>query len=506
MQPDPNVFLAAIRREISREDLFGSALASGLSPILMIRAAEGLAQLQLRHGQLPQLLRALHGRQRAALGEAQALLTAAKLVLPVAIASAAALPLPPGEAGEEDVRFYEHHVDALCASIAALSAVENLAQPFRTRLAALCATASSIEHDMRTQYVAALASFKRETVGLPGAASAPRAAPTAATLTSVLRTRFPDHPGIEAVDLRPLAGVNAQEIFFFECQGHPQWQGPMVLRRPSEYNPTQAQLADEFELLNDLHAAGLPVARVLTAERASVPLQGDYIVMERLTGKPQTAVELGERGRDALLQIAAILARIHALDARKLSAPYRDHGGGVRGAMQRLIDRFHRRWLAERVDGSMVLESAFSWLRANSGMLDDRVSLVHGDCNLRNVLIDGTRVSAVLDWELAHAGHAAEDLSYIRPDVEAVMPWQDFIDAYIGAGGRAVSPQALRYFEVWKDTWRTAMAACIYGAFVRGVHRNFIFGTVAFHEYYATLDTLAAFMARDTSKNSVSQE
>ena len=168
--------------------------------------------------------------------------------------------------------------------------------------------------------------------------------------------------------------------------------------------------------------------------------------------------------------------------------------------MRSLIERFYSRWQAERVDGSMVLESGFAWLRSNAALLDDRVSIVHGDCNLRNVLVDNGRVSALLDWELAHAGHAAEDLAYIRPDVEAIMPWGEFLDAYAAAGGRPVSARALRYFDVWRDVWRTSMAACIYGAFIRGEHHSFIFGTVAFNEYYATLDTLASYMVNHAFK------
>jgi aminoglycoside phosphotransferase (APT) family kinase protein len=270
-----------------------------------------------------------------------------------------------------------------------------------------------------------------------------------------------------------------------------------VLRRASAYNPTQASLADEFDLLNTLHAQGLPVAKVLMAERDVSKLGSGFIIMQRLPGKPQTIASIGEHGPAIMRQMAAILARIHSVDAKTLSAPHRDSGKGVVPVMQGLIDRFYSRWLRERVDGSMALESAFTWLRMNAAALDDRVSLVHGDCNLRNILIDGGRVSAVLDWELSHAGHSAEDLAYIRPDVEAIMPWGDFLAAYIAAGGKPASEQSLRYFSIWRDVWRTSMAACIYGAFIRGEHRNFIFGTVSFHEYYTTLDTLVSFMARE---------
>ncbi len=493
MQPDPLVFLPAIRRELLRADLFGDALTAGLAPILMLRAGEGLVQLELRQVHAPRIVRALQTRQRALLHDGKRLLESARIRVPDSVPVALSLRLPPGDPGEEDIQFYERHVEAISACIASAS----LDSPISTTAdaAALCADATAIEREVRAEYQAALAATRAirdgESREMP-----PRGAPEVAALTSLLRVRFPQHPRVEASDLRQLPGINAQEIYFFELRDLPDWSGPMVLRRASHYNPTRAVLTNEFELLNQLHASGLPVARVLLAEHDPSVLGGPSVVMERLPGRPHTAAELAGAGRSVLLEIAGILARMHQLNAKALSAPYRDQGGGVKGAMQALIDRFYSRWVRERVDGSMILESAFAWLRGHASLLDDHVALVHGDCNLRNILIHEGRVSAVLDWELAHAGHAAEDLSYIRPDVEAVMPWKEFIGAYESAGGRLVTDSALMYFDVWRDVWRTSMAAAIYGAYIRGEHRNFIFGTVAFNEYYATLDTLGACMAR----------
>jgi aminoglycoside phosphotransferase (APT) family kinase protein len=499
MQPDPRVFLPAIRREILRPDFLGKALTDGLTPILVMRAAEGLAQLELRQQRVPEILRALAQRQRSALAAAVTELASLRIARPAMAEQALALAHPSREPGEADVMFHDRHVEAISACIAVLSE-QAAGNPRAARaLQQLCTTSSQLEFEMRSAYQVVLTALKREHERAQSGEAPPRPAPSGETLTAVLRSRFPQHPQIEARELRPLPGANAQEIHFFELAHHPDWTGPMVLRRASEYNATRSSLANESELLDFLHTKDLPVARVLMAERDPSKLGGEFIVLERLPGKPQTAAEIGAHGRALMLEMATILARLHAIDPRELSKPYRaDHGVGP--AMQSLIERFYSRWQAERVDGSMVLESGFAWLRSNAALLDDRVSLVHGDCNLRNVLIDNGRVSALLDWELAHAGHAAEDLAYIRPDVEAIMPWGEFLDAYTAAGGRPVSAHALRYFDVWRDVWRTSMAACIYGAFIRGEHRSFIFGTVAFNEYYATLDTLASYMVNHAFK------
>ena len=54
------------------------------------------------------------------------------------------------------------------------------------------------------------------------------------------------------------------------------------------------------------------------------------------------------------------------------------------------------------------------WLGANMPPDDGRVSLVHGDYRIDNMIFDATRAAllAVLDWELSTLGHPFADLAY----------------------------------------------------------------------------------------------
>jgi aminoglycoside phosphotransferase (APT) family kinase protein len=497
MQPDPAVFLPAIRRAILREDLFGDALKEGLSPILMYRAGEGLAQLALRYGELPGMIRVLRSAQRSILRRAMALLEADGLPLPERVAAALAVPAPRGSAGEDDVRGYELLVEGISAAISALSSHTDQTRSRVTKVRRLCISASRLESQMRTAYKSALERLKAQIGAGARPASAAVAAPDEANLTAILREHFPQFTRIEARNVRRIPGVNAQEIYFFDLMNHPDWEGPMVLRRASGYNPTRACIADEFDLLNYLNGHGLPVPAVLLVERNPTRMGGVFLMMRRLPGSAQAPETIAGHGTTIALRMAEVLAKIHQVDASELAGPHRDDGQPVRRRMGDLIDRFYSRWQAERIEGSLALESAFAWMRANIECLEGTVSLVHGDCNFRNILLDQGRVSAVLDWELAHLGSAAEDLSYIRPDAEKLVPWADFLAAYIAAGGKQPSEQALRYFKVWTNVWRTSMAACVYGSYIRREHDNFIFATVAFNEYYTTLDDLCVFMVEE---------
>ena len=65
-------------------------------------------------------------------------------------------------------------------------------------------------------------------------------------------------------------------------------------------------------------------------------------------------------------------------------------------------------------DGIAPLFSfALAWLRRNVPTQVDRTSLVHSDMGPGNFLYRHGRVTAVLDWEVAHWGDAMEDLAAI---------------------------------------------------------------------------------------------
>lgn len=64
----------------------------------------------------------------------------------------------------------------------------------------------------------------------------------------------------------------------------------------------------------------------------------------------------------------------------------------------------------------------------------------------------------MLDWERSRIGDAAQDLAYVRPYLRNVVPWEEFVDTYCAAGGRAPSETAMHFYTVWQDTWRFAGA------------------------------------------------
>jgi aminoglycoside phosphotransferase (APT) family kinase protein len=98
-----------------------------------------------------------------------------------------------------------------------------------------------------------------------------------------------------------------------------------------------------------------------------------------------------------------------------------------------------------------VLTFALDWLHRNAlGGNDQAPVLVHGDIGPGNFLFEGSAVTALIDWELTHAGHPLEDLACIIARTLGV-PFGDLrhhIATYGKLSGRPVDPRELDYCVV----------------------------------------------------------
>ena len=104
-----------------------------------------------------------------------------------------------------------------------------------------------------------------------------------------------------------------------------------------------------------------------------------------------------------------------------------------------------------------MFDLAFRWLRDHLPPAVTPV-LVHGDYRHGNLIIGAQGVHAVLDWELAHIGDPAEDLTWM-----CIPPWrfgeldkpvggfglrEDLLVAYERASGRSIEKERLAWWDV----------------------------------------------------------
>jgi aminoglycoside phosphotransferase (APT) family kinase protein len=165
----------------------------------------------------------------------------------------------------------------------------------------------------------------------------------------------------------------------------------------------------EAAVMRTLRARGYPVPAILWEEPDPGVLGHPFFVMEHVAGRART----DDEGLDDMLRS---LAQLHGLGRDAA-----DEIGALDGLPagrdpEQAIDAQLRHWhdvYRSAVDYPIpLLERSFAWLRANLRATAPSV-VVHGDPGPGNALQNEDGVAAVIDWELAHAGDAAEDWAYL---------------------------------------------------------------------------------------------
>ncbi len=185
-------------------------------------------------------------------------------------------------------------------------------------------------------------------------------------------------------------------------------------------------------------AAGAPVPHVLVADDSVTALGNPFLVCNEIKGETivrriqrQLDAGDGQAGRTRLLsQCAQALAAIHRADWADDPALARD---------DQLAE--WRARLDAMNDTTATFEWAFRWLAAHRPTPSPPV-LVHGDFRMGNLIVDGSDLAAVLDWELVHIGAAYEDLAWF-----CIRAWRFGAPASLGAGGLGSIDDFLRDYE-----------------------------------------------------------
>ncbi len=117
-------------------------------------------------------------------------------------------------------------------------------------------------------------------------------------------------------------------------------------------------------------------------------------------------------------------------------------------------------WKAYGLEGGALTEPllrvAARVLEATLPDSSARPSLVHGDVGAGNFIVDGRRVSAVIDWELAHVGDPHEDMAWLwmRGAHTSFGDPGRRLAEYERAAGRSLETPRLRWhlaFVMWKS-------------------------------------------------------
>lgn len=239
----------------------------------------------------------------------------------------------------------------------------------------------------------------------------------------------------------------------------------LILRRDPVGGLVETDRAREFALLRALEETAVPSPAARWLDSEGKWFERPTLVMERIHGVSEYRVlngdlPLPERRRLAV-DLCHLLADVHAVDwtAPAFDGVVADPGEHAAAAeLARWAVVFRR----DQTEAYPEIDLALAWLGQRAPATPVRV-LVHGDFKPGNVLLDGTTITALLDWELAHVGDPMEDLGWMtqplrRREHLIAGAWDDdeLIGEYAAVTGRVVDRDSVRWWNAFA-TLRTAI-------------------------------------------------
>lgn len=203
--------------------------------------------------------------------------------------------------------------------------------------------------------------------------------------------------------------------------------GPVAKLLPSAH-----AIEREFKVMRGLAGTNVPVPRMYALCEDESVIGRAFYIMEFKDGRvlwDQSLPGMTPAQRGAYYdELNRVIAALHTVDfAAQGLADYGKSGN----YFERQIGRWSKQYVASITQPIPEMDQLMAWLPANlpeSAKDESKVSIVHGDYRLDNVMFDASepRALAVLDWELSTLGHPLADFSY------HCMAWH--IPASLGRG------------------------------------------------------------------------
>jgi len=193
--------------------------------------------------------------------------------------------------------------------------------------------------------------------------------------------------------------------------------GIYVLRRqpPGKLLKSAHAVDREYRVIKALANSDVPVAKVFHMCEDTQVLGSMFYLMEFCEGKIYWNAALDEidsnERRSAIYDaMNKTLVALHSVDLEAVGLS--DYGRSD-SYYERQLSRWTTQYHATELTTIPAMDELIIWLENHMAVDDGRVSLVHGDYRLDNMMFsDNDDIIAVLDWELSTLGHPFADLAY----------------------------------------------------------------------------------------------
>ena len=194
----------------------------------------------------------------------------------------------------------------------------------------------------------------------------------------------------------------------------------------------------------------VPVPRVLGVHWADQAMLSERVEGGTWFSRITDAVEQESTAQDFMTKLAAL----HSLDVSALNLPAFPRVDTVAEAVVAELDEWDELLTARGGTPDPALVFSLRWLREHIPPYDGPLVLVQGDTGPGNFMYAGGKVTAVVDWELAHLGDPMDDIAWLslRATQEPFTDFPTRLREYEVLSGNVIDEERVRYYQVIAET------------------------------------------------------
>lgn len=276
---------------------------------------------------------------------------------------------------------------------------------------------------------------------------------------------------IELSNWKRVFGGNARRAYGFDALRDGRLL-PCIMLTQVAAKHIDSDSAREYAVLKALNGSHVRSPEAIAVDLDGAVTGSSAIVLERVNGEASAVAFLKMAPADGHA-LSADLARatgdLHRFDwqATELEPETDD-------PIQGQIDHWEAAFKRNRLEPLPVLAWLFHWLRDNAPA-PSRLSLVHGDLRPGNFLYQGDRLTALLDWEMAHIGDPAEDIAWIYRALwspEKFMPLDDFLAIHAEQARFTIPRASVMFYRIFSEVKFATISVAAANSFASGGTSN----------------------------------
>jgi aminoglycoside phosphotransferase (APT) family kinase protein len=219
-----------------------------------------------------------------------------------------------------------------------------------------------------------------------------------------------------------------------------------ILRKDPPASLLDTDRKAEFTFYDSFRGSDVPVPRMRYLEQDASVLGGPFFIMDRITSGQAIQGRIVEDSYQAIAgtiaeNVYGTLANIATFDWTATGIAQVAPVPTVDTAWEMQLSHWERVIDEAEISPQPITRAAIRWLLAKPPPPAQRISVVHGDYRIGNLMMTPAgEITGVLDWEMAHLGDPLEDLAW---SFNKCWHW-----AHDGRPGGIATPE--QAIEVWE--------------------------------------------------------